>query len=124
MKVMIVDDSSEIRRLVRDVLAPLQAEFVECADGSEALRKSAESRPDLVLMDLHMEGMDGITTTRLLREARPDCRVIILTQHDGAILRRAAASAGAIDYVLKEDLHSLSSRLQQAASTDRGRQGP
>jgi DNA-binding NarL/FixJ family response regulator len=74
----------------------------EAGDGEEALRKAASLRPDVVLMDLRMPVLDGAAATRRLREAQPQCRVIVLTTfaEDEAIFD--GLRAGAIGYLLKD----------------------
>ena len=107
MCVMVVDDSPEMRRVVGRTLAGVATEIVECGDGAEALTVYARSRPDWVLMDVEMAGVDGITATSQIVEAFPDARVVILTAHGAEPLRAAAREAGACAYVLKENLLEL-----------------
>jgi len=112
---MIVDDSQDVRRLLREVLAPLTRDIIECATGRDALNRFAEEKPDLTVMDLRLPEMDGLTAIRLLRKAWPSCQVVVLTQCDEPALRQAARDAGARDYVLKDDLHELTERLARFA---------
>ena len=65
MKVMIVDDSMEMRGLVQSLLEHVASEFVECADGDEAVAAYAAERPDWTVMDVAMARLDGIHATRL-----------------------------------------------------------
>lgn len=107
MMLMIVDDNSDIRGLIRSFTEDLATGVVECADGSQALRIYAEHKPDWVLMDIEMPGLDGITATRQIRTAFPDARVLIVTQYDDRESREEASRAGACGYVLKENLFEL-----------------
>ena len=59
MKIMIVDDNSEMRTLIRSLLKDVAQEFVECAGGEEAVARFATERPDWTLMDVVMPGVDG-----------------------------------------------------------------
>ena len=68
-KILIVDDHAENRAFIRNVLTPLGFDIQEAADGSDALHKTQECSPDLILMDLLMPGMDGFEAARLIREA-------------------------------------------------------
>ncbi len=105
---MIVDDHVDFRRLVRLLLQPIGAEFIECNNGLEALEQCAQFPPDLVLMDIEMTGMDGLSATAQITTHFPAASVIILSQYDDPDLRAAAQAAGACGYVLKENLSQLS----------------
>lgn len=73
----------------------------EAGDGAEAVRLSAEHRPDVVLMDLHMPGLNGVDATRAITAAHPGVAVVALTmlEDDGSVF--AALRAGARGYLLK-----------------------
>jgi DNA-binding NarL/FixJ family response regulator len=104
IRVLIADD----QRVVRDGLAMLVGliDGVEIADvacdGEEAVRLTMTHRPDVVLMDLRMPGIDGITATAQLRERLPSARVLVLTTYadDDTIL--PALRAGAQGYLTKD----------------------
>ena len=116
MKILIVDDSASFRTLLRQVLAGVTAEVDECASGEEALAAYAQGRPDIVLMDLRMEGMDGLSATRSILSQDRDARVFMLTSYDDEALRSAAHAAGACGYALKDDLQSLTQLLRPLAA--------
>jgi DNA-binding NarL/FixJ family response regulator len=107
MLIQIVDDSSNMRETIKSVLGGLSAEFIESSDGDEAVKQYAICKPDLVIMDVRMQRMDGIATTRAIRRLSPGAQVVILTQYDDNDLRTAAQDAGAVGYVLKDDLSAL-----------------
>ena len=111
MKVLIVDDSEPMRRTIKTLIGDLVDEFFECRDGSEALAAYQEHRPDLVLMDVKMEGMDGLAATRLIKESFPEARIVMVSQWEDAPLRKAATIAGVEAYVGKSDLLPLRSIL-------------
>ena len=111
MLIQIVDDSSNMRETIKSVLGGLGAEFIESGDGDEAIEQYARQRPDLVIMDGRMERMDGISATRAIRSQSPGARVVIVTQYDDDDLRAAARDAGAVGYVLKDDLSALHSHI-------------
>ena len=101
--VMLVDDHSIMRDLLRDALENT-GEFevvAQAADGQEALRAAAEAVPDVVVMDVIMPGMDGIEACRKITELLPDTRVLMLTasNEQEAIVRSIAA--GATGYLQK-----------------------
>src|SRR5262245_25414219 len=102
--VMIVDDSEDIRRILRAAVADVADPVYECRDGREACDAYAVHRPDCVLMDIWMTPMDGMTATRHIVRMFPEARIVIVTQYDDARLRSAAQQAGACGYVLKDNL--------------------
>ena len=107
MKLLIVEDNSEMRRLIASLLRDLAESINECSDGAEALSAYTKHRPDWVLMDIKMDGLDGIAATKQIIEAFPGAQIMIVTDYDDAKLREAARSAGACEYVTKEDLLAL-----------------
>lgn len=109
MKLLIVDDNSETRNLIRTIMKPHGHEIMESQNGIEAVRSYALNRPDCVLMDIEMSGMDGIQATKEIKAAYPDARIVILTTFDDDRLRAAAVQAGAERYVLKDHLTELQS---------------
>lgn len=107
MKLLIVEDNSEMRRLIKSLVGKLAKEVHECPDGGEALAAYATHRPDYVLMDIEMSGMDGIRATGQIKASFPEARIIIVTNYDDGDFREAAREAGACAYVVKENLHQL-----------------
>lgn len=107
MKVMIVDDNSGMRALIRELLSGMECEFVECADGQEAVAQYGGQRPDWVVMDVAMGRMDGLTATRLITSRFPDSRIVVVTQHANPRLGEQARAAGAREFLLKENLMQL-----------------
>ena len=101
---LIAEDSAQMRRLMRTLLANTAFDVCECSNGAEAVRLYFETRPDWVIMDLHMAGGDGLTATREICSRDRAARIIIVTQFDDDALRREAAEAGAVAYMLKENL--------------------
>jgi len=104
IRVMIVDD----HRVVRSGLKTLLLTFddlkvvAEATGGEEAVRLCAEVKPDVVLMDLVMPGMDGIAATKAIRGVCPGTRVVALTSFGDQERVQAALKAGAIGYLLKD----------------------
>jgi NarL family two-component system response regulator LiaR len=103
IRVMIVDDHAVVRGgLSKFLMVHADLELVgEAESGEEAIVQVQRLRPDVVLMDLKMGGMDGVTATRLLREKCPGCRVIVLTSFAEDNMVQGALQAGAIGYLLK-----------------------
>lgn len=107
MKILIVDDSDEMRRMFKRFIRDQVDGFIECEDGSEALEFYRQHRPDLVLMDIKMKDVDGLDATREIKAAFPDARVVIVSQWDGPALRKKALQAGAMSYITKTNLLPL-----------------
>ncbi len=104
IRLLIVDDHAMVRLGLTVFLRPYaDLEVVgEASGGEEALQLCAQTHPDVVLMDLVMPGMDGITTTQRIRQAYPNVQVIALTSFGKEELVRAALQAGAIGYLFKD----------------------
>jgi len=107
MLIQIVDDSFNMRETIKSVLGGLNAEFIESGDGESAVRQYASRTPDLVIMDIRMEPIDGIAATRAIRRKSPEAKILIVSQYGDRDLRAAAQEAGASAYVLKDDLSDL-----------------
>ncbi len=104
IRVLLVDDQALFREGLRTLLG-MQPELVvvgEAANGQEALQLAARLDPQVVLMDLRMPVLDGVTATRRLHEAQPDCRVIVLTTFDDDEYVFEGLRAGAVGYLLKD----------------------
>ncbi len=103
IRVMLVDDHIVVRNGLADfLLAYDDLELAgEASSGEQAVLICEQVRPDVVLMDLVMEGMDGAEATRAIRECHPDIQVIALTSFKDEDLVQRAIQAGAIGYLLK-----------------------
>jgi CheY-like chemotaxis protein len=114
MKVLIVEDSEEMRRVIKRFIRDQVDEFVECEDGSEAVAAYHQHRPDFVLMDIKMREVDGFEATREIKAAFSDARVVIVSQWDSPAMRETARLAGAEKYITKLDLMPLREYLAGA----------
>lgn len=104
IKILLVDDQALFREGLNTLLS-VQPDFEivnEASNGEEALRMAVNSHPDIVLMDLRMPVMDGVTATRRLKALLPDCRVIVLTTFDDDESVFDGLRAGAVGYLLKD----------------------
>jgi NarL family two-component system response regulator LiaR len=103
IKVLLVDDHEMVRIGLAAVLGTEEGIEVvgEASNGQEGIRLAREYRPDVVLMDLVMEGMDGIETTKKLLQEYPDCKVIVLTSFLDDEKMYPVLEAGAFSYLLK-----------------------
>jgi DNA-binding NarL/FixJ family response regulator len=105
IRVIVVDDQPIVRTGLARILGPADGFEVvaECGDGDEVAAATAEHQPDLVLMDVRMKRMDGVTATRLLNDgaANPP-PVLVLTTFDDDDALWGALDAGAAGFVLKD----------------------
>jgi DNA-binding NarL/FixJ family response regulator len=109
IRILLVDDQRAIRQALQMLLA-LEADMTvvgEADSGAEALRLIPLLEPDVVVMDVKMPGMDGMTCTSALRSAAPGTPVVILSLYDTAAARRHALEAGAAAFVSKHDAGDL-----------------
>jgi len=117
-KILIADDHLIIRQGLRLILETEQGfELIgEASDGAEALRLCADLQPEVVLMDLRMPGMDGITAIEKLRQTQPEIAVVILTTFNEDDLMLRGLRAGARGFLLKDtDRAALFDTIRAAA---------
>jgi DNA-binding NarL/FixJ family response regulator len=89
----------------------------EAGDGAGAISLAQSLRPDVILMDVRMPGMDGISTLRTIRALAPESAVVILSLYDDAKTRAGAEEAGAAAFVAKHQVEeTLLVALRRAAS--------
>ncbi|MEW6179634.1 MAG: response regulator transcription factor [Chloroflexota bacterium] len=104
IKILLVDDQALFREGLRTLL-DLQPDFEvvgEASQGEEALRMAVNLSPHVILMDLRMPVMDGVTATRRIKETLPQCKVIVLTTFDDDEDVFEGLRAGAVGYLLKD----------------------
>jgi CheY-like chemotaxis protein len=104
---LIVEDNSEMRRLIKQAVTRKSDIVYECSDGVEALASYARHKPDWVLMDIKMPRLDGVTATRQITEAFPQAKILVVSQYNDPEMRESAHDAGAFGYVLKDDLLAI-----------------
>jgi two-component system response regulator DegU len=95
-----------MRRLLRVFLSDV-ADVCECSDGDEVIDAYNDWQPTWVVMDVQMQRVGGITATRLLKNAFPESRVVMLSEHNDSDIQAAAIEAGAFGYLVKDDLNAL-----------------
>jgi two-component system response regulator NreC len=103
MRIFVVDDHEVVRKGVRSVLRARKNLEVcgEASNGQEAVLKALSLNPDLILMDVTMPVLDGLSATRQIKETLPQIPIIILSVHDGPEMIHAAQAAGAQGFVTK-----------------------
>jgi len=104
LRLLVTDDHPVVRAGLRMLLsAQLDMEVVgEAVDGAAAVARAMELRPDVVIMDITMEGMSSLAATREIRRRIPETKVLVLTIHDNEEYLRQMLEAGATGYVLKQ----------------------
>ena len=118
-KILIADDKATSRELIRVALDPVACDIIEASDGIEALRYARELRPDLIVLDLHMPGIDGFGVVSELRRdgGFEETPMLALTASAMQGDRERAMAAGFDSYITKPiplaDLRSEVSRLLQ-----------
>ena len=103
-RILLVDDHPLTRSALAALLQQHGFEVVgEAEDGQQAIERAARLRPDLILLDLSMPGLDGLSALPQLREAAPDCEVVVLTASGTEENLLGAIRAGAAGYLLKSE---------------------
>jgi len=105
LRVLIADDHEIVRRGLRTLVSSRPG-WVVCAEastGREAVARAEEHRPDVVVMDIVMPGLNGLEATRKIRKILPKTHVVILSLHYSDDLVREVLDAGARSYILKTD---------------------
>lgn len=105
VRLLIADDHSIVRRGLRALLESQPGWEVcgEAVDAREAIEKAKQLRPDVVIMDISMPGLNGLEATRRIIRSAPQIQVLVLTVHDSPEIIDRALAAGARGYVLKSD---------------------
>ena len=103
VRILVVDDHTLFRRGLTALLArdPRIAVVGDAADAGEALRRARELAPDVILLDNHLPGVNGVDALPALREAAPAARIVMLTVSEDAQDLAAALRGGACGYLLK-----------------------
>jgi DNA-binding NarL/FixJ family response regulator len=111
IRVLVVDDFAPWRNYVLEKLRENSCLHVVdfASDGLEAVRKAMELKPDLILLDIGLPGLNGITAAKQIRELVPNSKIIFLTQETSIDIVQAALSSGAEGYVFKTsaEIHLL-----------------
>ena len=105
-RVLIVDDQIYFCRLAREILGKgsLFSVLGEAHDAHQAIGMVDELKPDVILMDVEMEGLDGLEATRLIRSRFPEVQVILMSVYDESEYDRLALRAGALAFISKKGL--------------------
>jgi DNA-binding NarL/FixJ family response regulator len=104
LRILVADDHAIVRqglRLLIDSQQDMQV-VAEAADGNAALEQAEALKPDIVVMDISMPGMNGLTATRTLKQRRPTITIVALTRHEDETYLEELLRAGASAYILKQ----------------------
>ena len=100
-RVLVVDDELAFRKMVVEHLEEKGFQVLEAKDGEEALAVLGEFKPDIILLDIMMEGIGGIETLRRIKAAHPEICVVMVTAVEDLDSARGALAIGAADYITK-----------------------
>jgi DNA-binding NarL/FixJ family response regulator len=120
MRILVVDDSADFLSAAAAFLRTLKGhQVVGCAaSGEEAVERTKDLQPDLVLMDLLMPGIDGLEATRRIKALPTPPRVLVVSLHSESPYQLAAAQAAADGFVSKSDFAQRLPGLLQALERD------
>jgi two-component system KDP operon response regulator KdpE len=123
-KILVVDDDPQIRRVMKATLVGHNYEVIEARTGEDALAKTPQEMPNLILLDMNMPGIGGLETCRAIRGGS-DIPVIILSVRNTEKDKVAALDAGADDYVTKPfSIEELLARIRAALRRSSPEGGP
>jgi two-component system, NarL family, response regulator DesR len=122
IRLLVADDQALVRAALAALLT-LEDDFTvvaEVARGDEVVIAAQRSTPDVALLDIEMPGIDGIDAAAALREARPSCRVVIVTTFGRAGYLRRAMEAGALGFIVKDaPAEQLADAIRRVAAGER-----
>src|SRR5258705_4493055 len=106
VRILIVDDHEIFRRGLRSLLESRGDWEVcgEASDGQEAVDQAKQLQPDVIVLDITMPRLNGLDATGLIRKEVPRAKVVILSQHQPALMKQVALTAGAGAYVTKSEV--------------------
>jgi DNA-binding NarL/FixJ family response regulator len=122
LQILIVDDKPHVRSGIRMLLQKHEDWTIcgEAGDGFEAIEKAAKLKPNVILLDISMPNMDGLTALPLIREISPDSQIVVLTLHESLDTARAASRAGAHAYIAKSLMNELLPALEALQPSETG----
>ncbi|MGI6685745.1 MAG: response regulator [Bacillota bacterium] len=126
LRIMIVDDEPLERqgiKLILETYRPQDQIVGEAGDGEEAIQVATRVKPDVILLDIRMPGLDGIEVAKILRPILPDTRIVVISAHSEFSYAKKAVALGTSDYLLKpvdtEEMIDLLDHLEAEVSEER-----
>jgi len=118
IRILIADDSPTVRTGLK-LLLQFHDDWTVCGEaenGHDAVKKALELQPDVILLDISMPAMDGLSAAELIRRDAPDAEILIVTHFESLDLARYAAQAGVRAYIAKSRIGTDLERAIEAAS--------
>ena len=118
LRILVADDNEKIRNGLCSVLETRDGWIVcgRAVDGMDAVQKAAELKPDVVLLDVSMPGLNGFEVAGCIHEQIPDAEILIVTEHDSKTLKHLPPQPGIRGYVVKSRLeHDLIPAVEAAS---------
>jgi len=118
VRILIADDSPTVRAGLK-LLLQYHEDWTVCGeaeDGEDAVKKATELKPDVILLDISMPAMDGLSAAEIIRRDAPDSEILIVTHFESLDLARYAAQTGVRAYITKSRIGTDLERAIEAAS--------
>jgi DNA-binding NarL/FixJ family response regulator len=118
IRILIADDSPTVRAGLK-LLLQYHEDWTVCGeaeDGEDAVKKAAELKPDVILLDISMPAMDGLSAAELIRRDAPETEILIVTHFESLDLARYAAQTGVRAYITKSRIGTDLEKAIEAAS--------
>ena len=118
VRILIADDSPTVRAGLK-LLLQYHEDWTVCGeaeDGEDAVKKAAELKPDVILLDISMPAMDGLSAAEIIRRDAPDSEILIVTHFESLDLARYAAQTGVRGYIAKSRIATDLERAIEAAA--------
>jgi DNA-binding NarL/FixJ family response regulator len=118
VRILIADDSPTVRAGLK-LLLQYHEDWTVCGeaeDGQDAVKKAAELKPDVILLDISMPAMDGLSAAELIRRDAPEAEILIVTHFESLDLARYAAQTGVRAYITKSRIGTDLEKAIEAAS--------
>jgi DNA-binding NarL/FixJ family response regulator len=108
VRVLVVEDFEPFRQLISSMLGKrLELQVIsQVSDGQEAVRQAEELKPDLILLDIGLPGLNGVEAARRIRQLAPESKIIFVSQESSPYVVQVALSLGVLGYVLKSRVGS------------------